>query len=100
MSCCGSLCIATARHFDEALAKKDLERYQHAGPDLTTRLLLDSLPVSASQTSTLFDVGVESEPRVSSFSPPVSKARPWWMHRGPTSKWPKSKPSIATSRAG
>ena len=57
MGCCGSYCVATARHFDDAVAKKDLERYLREGPDLTTRLLLSSLRGSALQASTLLDVG-------------------------------------------
>jgi magnesium-protoporphyrin O-methyltransferase len=39
------------------MAERDLKRYLDEGPDLTTRLLLDSLRDSALQTSTLLDVG-------------------------------------------
>jgi 2-polyprenyl-3-methyl-5-hydroxy-6-metoxy-1,4-benzoquinol methylase len=54
---CGSHCAATARHFGNTVAEKDLERYLREGPDITTRLLLSSLRGSASKTSTLLDVG-------------------------------------------
>ena len=55
--CRSSHCVATARHFDGAIAARDLERYLKDGPDLTTRLLLDSLRGSISPESTLLDVG-------------------------------------------
>lgn len=57
MSCCSSHCVATAQHFDDAIAKRDLERYLQEGPDLTTRILLRTLRGSASKESTLLDVG-------------------------------------------
>ena len=57
MRCCGSDCAATARHFSDAVAERDLGRYRKEGPDLTTRLLLDSLRASAARGSTLLDVG-------------------------------------------
>jgi SAM-dependent methyltransferase len=56
MGCCSSDCAATARHFGDAVAEKDLRRYLKEGPDLTTRLLLTSLRRSAGPASTL-DVG-------------------------------------------
>ena len=57
MRCCGSDCAATARHFSDAVAERDLARYRKEGPDLTTRLLLGSLRPSAGRGSTLLDVG-------------------------------------------
>jgi magnesium-protoporphyrin O-methyltransferase len=57
MSCCGSLCVAAARHFDDAAAERDLDRYRRSGPDLTTRLLLASLRGSATPVESLLDVG-------------------------------------------
>src|SRR5262245_59770371 len=57
MSCCESHCAATALHFGEARAEEDLRRYRKSGPDVTTRLILDSLRGEISPDSTLLDVG-------------------------------------------
>ena len=57
MSCCESHCAATVRHFGEASAARDLERYQQKGPDVTTRLVLESLRGRAAPGATLLDVG-------------------------------------------
>lgn len=57
MGCSGSHCAATARHFDDAIAERDLARYRREGPDLTSRLLLSALRSSAVPASTLLDVG-------------------------------------------
>jgi magnesium-protoporphyrin O-methyltransferase len=56
MGCC-SHCAATALHFDDASAKKDLDRYLREGPDLTKRLLLLTLRGLAVPAATLLDVG-------------------------------------------
>jgi Methyltransferase domain len=57
VSCCGSHCAATVQHFGEAAAESDLERYRRKGPDVTTRLLLESLLRRTSPDSTLLDIG-------------------------------------------
>lgn len=57
MRCCGSRCAAAARHFDDASAVRDADRYRRTGPDFTTRLLLAALRGAAPPESNLLDVG-------------------------------------------
>ena len=55
MSCCG--CESYQSQFGEKHAAKDLKRYRSAGPDETTRLLLDLLKREGVQAASLLDVG-------------------------------------------
>jgi 2-polyprenyl-3-methyl-5-hydroxy-6-metoxy-1,4-benzoquinol methylase len=55
--CCRPDCAATARHFDDSAAERDLERYLKSGPDPTTRQLLAALRQADLSTLTLLDVG-------------------------------------------
>jgi 2-polyprenyl-3-methyl-5-hydroxy-6-metoxy-1,4-benzoquinol methylase len=57
MGCCKSDCAATARHFDDVMAEKDLERYRKSGPDPTTGRLLSALRQRDLSKATLLDVG-------------------------------------------
>ena len=58
MSCaCSSLVGATARHFDEAKARHELESYRKSGPQTTTRSLLGLLAGSEPPPETVLDIG-------------------------------------------
>jgi magnesium-protoporphyrin O-methyltransferase len=50
-------CAATEAHFSWSIAARDLERYRHDGPDLTTRLLLAGLREAGLQGGSLLDIG-------------------------------------------
>jgi magnesium-protoporphyrin O-methyltransferase len=55
--CCKPACAATALHFDDSAAERDLKRYLKSGPDPTTRQLLAALRQADLSTLTLLDVG-------------------------------------------
>ncbi len=55
-SCCPSFWTANGRHFSDAVARRDLERYRTGGLDATTRLLRDAI-LSAGNGKTVLDVG-------------------------------------------
>jgi magnesium-protoporphyrin O-methyltransferase len=55
LDACG--CDGFASIFDAAQAERDRERYRRAGPDRTTRILLDKIRPYAGRGSTLLDVG-------------------------------------------
>jgi 2-polyprenyl-3-methyl-5-hydroxy-6-metoxy-1,4-benzoquinol methylase len=56
MACCTGPCAA-AVHFNPMKAERDLRRYQHHGPDPSTRMLLAELRRSPLQGLHLLDVG-------------------------------------------
>jgi magnesium-protoporphyrin O-methyltransferase len=55
MTCCHH--SATDQQFGPKRAQRDLERYRKAGPDRTTRLMLDALHNSGLRNATVLDVG-------------------------------------------
>lgn len=50
-------CRATERHFNETVARRDVERYRRRGPDSVTRRLLAALADLDLTGATLLDVG-------------------------------------------
>lgn len=54
--CCGSFWAANERHFSDAAARRDLERYRTRGLDPTTRFLRDAI-LAAGNGKTVLDVG-------------------------------------------
>jgi 2-polyprenyl-3-methyl-5-hydroxy-6-metoxy-1,4-benzoquinol methylase len=56
MPCCLGPCAA-ANHFDPDVADRDLRRYQHHGPDVSTRILLSELRRWPLQGLHLLDAG-------------------------------------------
>jgi magnesium-protoporphyrin O-methyltransferase len=55
MDCCG--CDGYATPFDTQEARKDRDRYHAAGPDETTRMLLDMIGSEAANGATVLDIG-------------------------------------------
>lgn len=55
-ACCSSFWAANQRQFNDAIARRDLERYRTRGPDSTTRLLRDAI-LRAGNGKTVLDVG-------------------------------------------
>lgn len=50
-------CEATERQFNEAVARRDVERFRRGGPDRTTRILLDAVRQVDLKNASLLDVG-------------------------------------------
>jgi SAM-dependent methyltransferase len=55
MDACG--CDEGFEIFDGSTAKRDVERYQRAGPDTTTRMLLDMIQARGVRGATILDIG-------------------------------------------
>ncbi len=56
-SCCSTYGNVAGAHFDEKIAKRDLENYRKKGPGPTARLLRDMLVDAGAADGTLLDVG-------------------------------------------
>jgi len=56
-SCCSTYGNVAGAHFDEKIAKRDLENYRQKGPGPTARLLRDLLGETGAIEGTLLDVG-------------------------------------------
>lgn len=56
-ACCSTYGNVAAAHFDEKIARRDLENYRTKGPGLTARLLRDMLVDARAVDGTLLDVG-------------------------------------------
>jgi magnesium-protoporphyrin O-methyltransferase len=54
---CPSCAEITGRHFDESMARRDLDRFHKKGPDKPTRILLDLIRRLGLSHATLLDVG-------------------------------------------
>lgn len=50
-------CCGVSTHFDEKLARRDLDAYRQRGPSSSTRVLLSSIKASRLQCDSLLDVG-------------------------------------------
>jgi SAM-dependent methyltransferase len=56
-ACCSTYANVAGAHFDEKIAKRDLENYRTMGPGPTARLLRDLLADKGAVNGTLLDVG-------------------------------------------
>jgi magnesium-protoporphyrin O-methyltransferase len=56
-ACCSTYGNVAGAHFDEKIAKRDLESYRQKGPGPTARLLRDMLVDAGAVDGTLLDVG-------------------------------------------
>jgi magnesium-protoporphyrin O-methyltransferase len=56
-ACCSTYANVAGAHFDEKIAKRDLENYRTKGPGPTARLLRDLLADKGAVNGTLLDVG-------------------------------------------
>src|SRR6516165_5563814 len=56
-ACCSTYGNVAGAHFDEKIAKRDLENYRQKGPGPTARLLRDLLGETGAIEGTLLDVG-------------------------------------------
>src|SRR4029453_4797451 len=56
-ACCSTYGNVAGAHFDEKIAKRDLEKYRKKGPGPTARFLRDLLGDAGAVEGTLLDVG-------------------------------------------
>jgi len=56
-ACCSTYGNVAGAHFDEKIARRDLENYRNKGPGPTARLLRDMLVETGAVDGTLLDVG-------------------------------------------
>src|SRR5215813_1595820 len=56
-ACCSTYGNVAGAHFDEKIARRDLENYRKKGPGPTARLLRDMLVDTGAADGTLLDIG-------------------------------------------